>query len=85
MNDDADDLSAGPTTRHDDVLRWLSRDLDGELPAREQVLLNDHLDGCPRCSAVAREWRAARRLLAADAALAARRAPVGLTERIMAR
>jgi anti-sigma factor RsiW len=76
---------AGADASHEDVLRWLSSDLDGELPARDQVLLNDHLGGCPRCASVAREWRAARKLMAVDAALAARRTPVGLTERIMAR
>lgn len=81
----ADDRGAAAGDGHEDVLRWLSRELDGELPAREQVLLADHLDGCPRCAEVARDWRATRKFLRADADAAARRAPVGLTERIMAR
>ncbi len=70
---------------HDDVLQWLSRSLDGELPEREQILLADHIDGCPRCARVAVEWRSMRGLLREEAALAARRPPVGLDERIMAR
>ena len=70
---------------HGDVLQWLSRQLDGELPAREQVLLSDHLDGCPRCALVARDWQVAQRLMRDDAIASARRAPLGLADRIVAR
>lgn len=70
---------------HDDVLQWLSRSIDGELPRREQILLEDHLDGCPRCQRVALDWRRLSGALRRDAAASQRRAPVGLDERILAR
>ncbi|MBL8840383.1 MAG: zf-HC2 domain-containing protein [Planctomycetes bacterium] len=70
---------------HGDVLQWLSRSLDGELPRREQILLDDHLDGCPRCQRVALDWRRLSSALRRDAAESQRRAPVGLDERILAR
>jgi anti-sigma factor RsiW len=71
-----------PKGAHEDVLRWLSRDLDGELSERERILLSDHLDGCPPCEQVARQLRSAERALAEDAAV---HPPVGLVERILAR
>ena len=70
---------------HDDVLQWLSAELDDELPEPQRILLDDHLDGCPRCAAVARDWRATRVALGRDRRQAARRVPVGLAERIVAR
>ncbi len=70
---------------HEDVLQWLSAELDDELPERQRILLADHLDGCPRCAAVARDWRATRVALGRDRQQAARRVPVGLADRIVAR
>ncbi len=78
-------LGAPDTAAHEDVLRWLSRSLDGELSDREQILLADHVDGCPRCAQVALEWRRVHAVLRRDALAAQRRAPVGLDERILAR
>jgi len=70
---------------HEDVLQWLSAELDGELPERQRILLTDHLDGCPRCAAVARDWRATRAVVRRDAVESVRRVPVGLADRIVAR
>ena len=67
---------------HEDVLQWLSLDLDGELRERERILLSDHLSGCPRCEQVAEQMRAARRAIKVDARL---RTPVGLVDRIVSR
>lgn len=78
------DMSHGDMLHHD-VLQWLCRSLDGELPRREQILLEDHLDGCPRCQRVALDWRRLSGALRRDAAASQRRAPVGLDERILAR
>ena len=69
-------------TPHDDVLLWTSRALDGELPERERILLEDHLAGCPACAQVAADWRGVQRAIARDALS---RSPIGLADRIMAR
>jgi hypothetical protein len=79
---DAEERARLPAGAHEEMLRWFSRRLDGELPEREAILLADHLDGCPRCALVASQLRAARRAIAADESV---RSPVGLVERIVAR
>jgi len=71
-----------PAGVHEDVLAWVSRELDSELPERERILLADHLDGCPRCASVAAQLRSAHRALAVDARA---RPPIGLPDRILAR
>jgi anti-sigma factor RsiW len=64
---------------HDDVLRWVSKELDGELGERERVLLGDHLEACLACAKVHRELRGIR-----DAARThdAVQLPVGLVDRV---
>jgi len=76
-----DDLKL-PAGTHEDVLGWMSKELDGELPERERIFLSDHLSGCPPCASVAAQLRAASRTLRADARA---RPPVGLSDRILAR
>ena len=71
-----------PAGAHEDALRWLNRALDGEISERERILLDDHLSGCPPCSTVASQLRAASSVLRADARS---HPPVGLVDRILAR
>ncbi len=83
MNDpDVNDDRPLPAGTHDDVLRWMSLELDGELRTRERILLTDHLTGCPPCASVAAQLRSARRAFTADASA---RPPVALVDRILAR
>jgi predicted anti-sigma-YlaC factor YlaD len=35
---------------------WLSRSLDGELPADQRQALDEHLAACPSCRALQAEW-----------------------------
>ena len=35
---------------------WLSRALDGELPADQRQALDEHLAACPQCRALQQEW-----------------------------
>jgi anti-sigma factor RsiW len=68
--------------RHDDVLAWVSKELDGELAVRERVLLDDHLAGCPRCAQIRRELRGAHAFARSeleDRVLP----PVGLVDRVV--
>src|SRR6185295_14200255 len=65
---------------HEDVLTWVSKELDGELSAHERVMLNDHLDGCHACSQVRRELQGVR---AAARTFEDVRPPVGLVDRVV--
>jgi anti-sigma factor RsiW len=79
-----DDAMRTGTRDHEDILQWLSRELDGELADPQRILLNDHLDGCPRCATVAAQWRSLRRALAADARAQPPEVRVGVVDRILA-
>lgn len=70
------------SVRHDDVLAWVSLELDGELGARERVLLDDHLSGCPRCAQIRRELQGVRGFARDDSERV--HAPVGLVDRVVA-
>ncbi len=69
---------AGPGP-HDDVLLWISKDLDGELGERERVLLGDHLEACLACSTVRRELRGIRSAARTHEPV---QLPVGLVDRV---
>jgi anti-sigma factor RsiW len=71
-----------PAGAHADALVWLNRSLDGEISPRDRILLDDHLAGCVRCSAIAAQWRSIERAVRVDAKP---RTPVGLVDRIVSR
>lgn len=64
---------------HDDVLLWVSKELDGELGERERVLLGDHLEACLACSTVRRDLRGIRSAARSHEAV---QLPVGLVDRV---
>lgn len=70
------------SVRHDDVLAWVSKELDGELDVRERVLLDDHLAACPRCSQIRSELRGVRGFARDDGERVL--PPVGLVDRVVA-
>lgn len=45
---------------------WMSRAMDGELPAADQALLDRHVAGCPECRAAQAAWRQAGERLRAE-------------------
>ncbi len=69
---------AGPGP-HDDVLLWVSKELDGELGERERILLGDHLESCLACSTVRRELLGIRNAARTHEAV---QLPVGLVDRV---
>src|SRR5262245_63952951 len=64
---------------HDDVLLWVSKELDGELGERERILLGDHLESCLACSKLRRELRGIRSAARAHEPV---QLPVGLVDRV---
>jgi anti-sigma factor RsiW len=64
---------------HDDVLLWVSKELDGELGERERILLGDHLESCLACSTVRRELLGIRNAARTHEAV---QLPVGLVDRV---
>ena len=70
------------SVRHDDVLAWVSKELDGELDVHERVLLDDHLAACPRCSQIRSELRGVRGFARDDGERIL--PPVGLVDRVVA-
>lgn len=80
MNEDLPNDARTP--RHDDVLAWVSKELDGELDVRERVLLDDHLAACPSCSRIRAELRGVRGF-ARDTREGRVLPPVGLVDRIV--
>src|SRR5262249_48358967 len=64
---------------HDDVLLWVSKELDGELGERERVLLGDHLESCRSSSPARGELRGIRTAARTHEAV---QLPVGLVARV---
>lgn len=71
----------GRPGRHDDVLLWVSKELDGELTSQERILLTDHLQGCPPCTQARRELRGLSSVLRTHEKVLP---PVGLVDRVVA-
>lgn len=42
-----------------DALKWISMDMDGELPERRRARLAEHLAGCATCRAARESWAVA--------------------------
>lgn len=51
------------TNACDRAAQWVSLDLDGELSPIERAALDRHLDGCPRCRALAADITSFTRLM----------------------